>query len=97
MQIFVETLASKTIALDVDPSDTLESVKQKIQEKEPPDYDSTEGDQRKLSPTTDCTNLMRNNQLIENPYLFFAGRSLEDRKKLSDYNIKVGYTLYYVF
>ena len=34
MQIFVKTLTGKTITLDVAPSDTIESVKQKIQDKE---------------------------------------------------------------
>ena len=32
MQIFVKTLTGKTITLDVEPSDTIENVKQKIQD-----------------------------------------------------------------
>jgi small subunit ribosomal protein S27Ae len=33
-QIFARTLTGKTVTLDVEPSDTIESVKQKIQDKE---------------------------------------------------------------
>uniref|UniRef100_A0A8C4RFP8 Ubiquitin-like domain-containing protein n=1 Tax=Erpetoichthys calabaricus TaxID=27687 RepID=A0A8C4RFP8_ERPCA len=34
MQIFVKTLIGKTITLEVEPSDTIENVKDKIQDKE---------------------------------------------------------------
>ena len=34
MQIFTKTLTGKTITLDVEPSDTIENIKQKIQDKE---------------------------------------------------------------
>ncbi len=34
MQIFIKTLSGKTITLDVEPADTIESVKQKIQDRE---------------------------------------------------------------
>jgi ubiquitin len=34
MQIFVKTLTGKTITLEVEPQDSIDNVKQKIQDKE---------------------------------------------------------------
>ena len=62
MQIFIKTPSGKTIVLEVDPGDSVENVKMKIQEKEG-------------IPT-------------EEQRLVFAGKNLQDRCTLNDYDIQ---------
>ena len=101
MQIFVKTLTGKIIKLDVEPSDSIENIKSKIQYKEglPPDQQRLifAGKQLEGIPPDQQRLILSSKPPDGIPqHLIITGKQLEDGRTLSDYNIQKKSTIHLI-
>ena len=85
MQIFVKTLTGATLTLDVEPSDTIQTVKQRISGVSADRYGATNGYFKAGDPPPP-----------DQQRLIFCARQLEDGRTLTEYNIQHEATIHMV-